>query len=352
MPMTDTASPRGHCSRLNVFIVETRFQALVSLLIAKSQPDSDNLICHYREEIGSFLGRFDFVRAKTVDTRLKKGLWRRQRRIRNVLNTVLAEIRQYPDARDVHFHTTKLQGPLFNYYVNFLRKRVTWATMHFNIITDGTFNFHRGDMTDSDRRVHDEKPGNLLYRLFGLDFYPYDGDRFGIEAAVIERIYLLPNAPHEYDASRVFPVPIVDLGICQQENGGEPRALVIGEKLRDKDYFTAEDEVQVSAQIAELLQARGITRVDYVKHPLAIYPDLQQPEYRELKTDFPVEVCIMENRYRVIVGVISTALFTARLLSDSECEVLSVGLERCTGRNDLAHKIKKAYQGMGVTIIE
>ncbi len=351
-----SAANAGNHGRLNVFIVETRFQALVALLIARSMPDTDNLVCHYREEIGSFLSRFPFVRAKAIAIEPLAGLFRRQRLIRRVLHAVLDEIRHFPMAREVHLHTTKLQGPLFNYYVNFLRQHVTWANMHFNIITDGAFNFHRGNMSDSDSRTMQRKDGNLLYRLFGLTFYPYSGDRFGIEADVIEKIYLLPKAPHEYDltraaGSRVLDIPLVDLGLTRQATSTGKRGLVIGEKLIDKGYLSEAEELQVAETIGNRMKAHGITQVDYVKHPLSDHPSLRLPWYTDLVIDGPVEIAIMENDYSVIAGVRSTGLFTARLLSSDHCDVLSVGIDLCRNRRELAMKIKQAFLGMNISVI-
>lgn len=350
MPGQEASS--GAPRRLNVFIVETRFQALVAVMIARSQPDTDNLVCHYRAEIGQFLTRFPFVRAQAIDTTARTGLFRRQRTVLRVMKQVLHAIRAYPAARDVHLHTTKLQGPLFNYYVHYLRTHLPLATLHFNIITDGAFNFHRGNMTDSDLRNMARKDGNLLYRLFGLTYYPYSGDRFGIEADVIENVYLLPQSPHEYSPARVRDIPIVDLGLRNADAGSEKRGLVIGEKLLDKQYLSEEEEQRVANTIGTIMQSHGIRHVDYVKHPLADHPSLRLPWYHDLVTDAPVEVCIMENNYNVIAGVRSTGLFTARLLAAADCEVVSVGIDLCRNRRELAMKIKAAFLGMGIQVRE
>lgn len=352
--MSGTAQGKPH---LNVFIVETRFQALVALLIARSQPDTDNLVCHYRAEIGSFLARFPFVRAQAIDTTPCTGIFRRQRSVKRVMSQVSAAIRQFPHSRDIHLHTTKLQGPLFNYYVNYLRQQLPQAAIHFNIITDGAFNFHRGNMTQNDIRTMAHKDGNPLYRLFGLKFFPYSGDRFGIEADVIEKIYLLPKAPHEYDlkraaGSRVLDIPIVDLGLSKKIATTEKRGLVVGEKLLDKNYLSEDEEKQVAETIGHFMKAQGITQVDYVKHPLADHASLKLPWYNDLVIDGPVEIAIMENDYAVIAGVRSTGLFTARLLAGNECKVISVGIDLCRNRRELAMKIKQAFHGMDIAVID
>lgn len=355
--MIEQEAPAGSRSRLNVYIVETRFQALVAVMIARSQPSTDNLICHYRAEIGQFLARFPFVTAHAIDTTPCTGLFRRQRTVLRVMQHVLHTIQRYPSARDIHLHTTKLQGPLFNYYVHYLRRQLPQAALHFNIITDGAFNFHRGNMTDSDLRQMARKDGNLAYRLFGLQYYPYSGDRFGIEADVIEKVYLLPKSPHEYEPTRVVDIPIVDLGLrkptANNANGQpEKRGLVIGEKLLDKGYLSEDEEQRVSHSIGEIMQQHGITHVDYVKHPLSDHPSLRLPWYHDLITDAPVEVCIMENDYRVIAGVRSTGLFTAKLLAGAECSVVSVGIDLCRNRRELAMKIKEAFLGMDIQVRE
>lgn len=339
-------------TRLNVFVVETRFQALVSLLIARSQPDADSLIVYYLPNIGPFVDRFRFVRGLYVDPSEGRFLFARQRKIRRILQRVLREIRAYPAATTVDVYCAKFQGSLFNYYIRFLQDRLAGVRVRFNIITDGTFNFQRADVTDKDRAAMQKKVHSWKDRLFGLAFYPYEKERYGIEADVIEKIYLLPQSPHQYDPARVVDVPMVDLGIPQAATAAGGRsALVIGEKLTDKGYLTPADERAVSAQVADLLRARGIERVDFVPHPTATHPDLQEPHYHVVQTNDPVELRILEHPYAMVVGVASTALFTARLLRGSGCHTVSVGLQHCAGRNDLAHKIGEAFEGMGVEVI-
>lgn len=348
--MNGRGTPNGQTDSLNVYIVETRFQALVAVLIARSQPEASHLVCHYRAEIASFLARFPFVTAQAIDTTPRTGLFRRQRTVRRVMRQVLDAIHRQSPARDIYLHTTKLQGPLFNYYVHFLRTQLPQSILHFNIITDGAFNFHRGNMTDNDLRRMARNDGHLLYRLFGLQYYPYTGDRFGIEADVIEKVYLLPQSPHEYEPSRVCDIPIVDLGLRHPTANTEKRGLVIGEKLLDKQYLSEEEEQRVAQTIGNIMQQHGITQVDYVKHPLADHPSLRLPWYHDLVTDAPVEVCIMENDYHVIAGVRSTGLFTAKLLASAECSVVSVGIDLCRNRRELAMKIKEAFLGMGIQV--
>lgn len=339
---------------LNVFIVESRFQGLVALLIARSVADSDNLVFYYAEETGNFIRKFPFVQAHYLGPKITRGPWKRPRTLRRMMNQIEQTVGHYRGkARTVNVFVANLKTHLLNYSVQRLRQTVDWVPPTFNIITDGTFNFKRYAMPDDYPVKMLQTARKLPYRLLGLDFYIYSGDWQGIEDPLISTIYLLPKSPHEYDSTRVADVPIVDLGMTTLEDGHHgPRALVIGERLCAKGYLTDAEEQAVNQQIGELLQARGITTVDFVKHPNAPTDHLPQPWYHPVITKDPVEIWLMEHRYDVVISSVTTALITARMLCPASTDVISVGLERCAGRKKTVREVEKAFRGLGITIIE
>ncbi len=344
---------------LNVFIVESRFQALVALLIARSFSDSENLLFYYAEETGSFIQRFPFVKAEYLGPKITSGPWKRPRKLRRMVKQIEQRVESYRNNHgdkkigEVNVYVANLKTHLLNYSANRLRNSVDWAPVTFNVITDGTFNFKRYAMPDNYPAKLQATARKLPYRLLGLDFYIYSGDWQGIEDPLINRIYLLPQSPHEYAPERVVDVPVVDLGIksSQPANTQQKRALVIGERLFAKNYLTEEEEQQVNQQIANTLMARGIRTVDYVKHPNAPASDKLPPQYSTITTQDPVEIRLMEHHYDVVIASVTTALITARMLCPASTDVISVGLARCAGRKKTVLEVEKAFRGLGVELI-
>jgi hypothetical protein len=337
---------------LHVFLVQTRFQALIALLIAENQAQDDALIVYEDESLRSFLARFPFIKSVYVKPRQRYRLFARQRNHQRRLNAVLDAINTFPDFQVLNFYCAKIHSSHHNFFINFLRKKLPTKIIHFNIIADGQSNFRRIELTDSIRQDIRAKKHHVMDRLFGLNYYAYERERFGIDDDIISKIYLLPNSPHEYDASRVVAIPLSDIKkYIATHTSGERKALVIGGKHVDRKLLTPEEERSISKKISDILKENNITHVDYLKHPAAKNKDLFEPWYQLLETDAPAEMLMLENQYALVLGISSTSLFVGRMLCGDACSVYSVGLDKCLDRYPLAPYIKKAFSGMGITLV-
>jgi hypothetical protein len=336
---------------LNLYIVESRFQALVALMVARSQPEHEHRLFYFLESIGDFTRQFPFVESVFLGHRLRKGLWKKPRSLRRMVNTVVDVALQGEPPTTVHYHCANLKTPLLNYPLHALKQALPNALLTVNILTDGTSNFKRRHLSEKAQRKLRKIAQRPIPLLLGLRFTLFNRERFGIDADIIDKIYLLPGAPHQYDLSKVVDMPIVDLGLPAAHANDETRALVIGEKLTERNWLAPEDEQRIALQLAELIAATGITHIDYVPHPTATHLDLWQDHYTRVDTKDPIELRIMQHRYPLICGIASTALFTARLLQPADGRTISAGLQCVTGRNALASTIGQAFNGMGVECV-
>lgn len=330
---------------VNLYVVESRFQALVALMLARSQPSQEHVVFHFHAAVGEFTHQFSFVRSVSLGDRLQHGLWKKPRSLRQQVNTIVVAAH---GASTVHYHCANLKTPLLNYPIAALRHALPAATVTVNILTDGTSNFKRRTLSDKALRKLQKIAQRPVPFLLGLRFTLFNRERFGIDADTVRHIYLLPGAPHEYDAAKVKAVPMVDLGLTPATADHALRALVIGEKLTERGWLTTDDEQRIAAQVAALIQHAGITQIDYVPHPTATQCDLWQEHYTRVDTRDPIELRMMQHRYTLVCGIASTALFTARLLQPHGARTVSVGLDCVTGRNALADTIGQAFRGMGV----
>jgi hypothetical protein len=342
---------------LNLFVVESRFQALVALMIARNQPESDNRVFYVQEDIGAFTQQFPFVRSVFLGNKIRHGICKRARTLKQRVNRLCSEVTAAGATTHIHYHCANLKTPLLNYPIAALKKQFPNSNITVNIITDGTSNFKRKSMSDKAAQRLQLLSQRKLYRWLGLNFTLFNRERFGIDADIVQRIYLLPGAPHEYDASRVVAVPIEDLSLPATQTHSVNhmhdglRALVIGEKLTERGWLTTDNEQRISADIAQLLHDNGIIDIDYVPHPTATHLDLWQDHYTRVITQDPIELRLMQHRYTVIFGIASTALFTARLLQPKDGKTISIGLHCLTGRNALAETIGVAFAGMGIEVL-
>lgn len=330
---------------VNLYVVESRFQALIALMLARSQPSQEHVVFHFHAPVGEFTQRFPFVRSVSLGERIRSGIWKKPRTLRRQVNTIIAAAH---GASTVHYHCANLKTPLLNYPIAALRHALPAATVTVNILTDGTSNFKRRTLSDKALRKLRKMAQRPVPFLLGLHFTLFNRERFGIDADTVRHIYLLPGAPHEYDATKVKAVPMVDLGLAPIAGDNTLRALVIGEKLTERGWLATDDEQRIAAHVATIIQQAGISEVDYVPHPTATQCDLWQKHYTRVDTRDPIELRMMQHHYTLVCGIASTALFTARLLQPHGARTVSVGLDCVTGRNALASTIGQAFRGMGV----
>lgn len=251
------------------------------------------------------------------------GYFGRIRRTRHNLDIVAGFCR---GARQIVLHTTVIDTEAINYNINFLRETFPEADFRIRLIPDGTMNVERQSLGFFRELLQYSR---LARRIVcpELHYYRFKGDRTGSDDRLVDRIYLLPRFPHQYNPAKVVYLP----SFLQTSDGSDKervmkRALVIGQPLIAYKRMTRESVAAVTGKISDYLHDCGIEEVYYKSHPRDATREYAQEEYSELVLDKPLEHHLAECPYGVVIGVCSTGLLTARMILPDWCKVVSCGI--------------------------
>lgn len=256
-------------------------------------------------------------------------------------------------ATTIRLHTTVIDTEAVNYLINFLRASFPDATFSVRIIPDGLLNIRRHPMGQLKQALQYLKKARRLF-FPTLDYYSFSGDRTGSDDPIVDRIYLLPRFPHQYDTAKVVELPtLLDTTVVNKEVTFLPRGLVIGQPLVDFKRMTAANVEVVSCGIRHFIEKCGVREIDYKAHPKDHERDYDSPDYRDLGIDVPLEVYLSKHSYDLVIGVCSTALLTARLIMPASTRVVAYGINLMELRSkNEREEIESTFRKFGIEIVD
>lgn len=228
----------------------------------------------------------------------------------------------------LHLHSAVFDTEAINYFLRALPARCGARTMHARILPDGLLGIRRYPLSLS---KHIAQRVRVVRRWVSpcLRYWVFSGDRIGSEAPFCDRIYVLAGLPHDYDADKVVVLaPLAQRSTPSDAAQPLRRALVIGQPLVGTGLMKATDRDAVALQIEQWLASCQLEQIEYKAHPKDRQFELCRPSYQVLEIDQPLEVWLGRTPYRVVVGVRSTALLSARQLCEPDTQVVAFGWSR------------------------
>lgn len=279
----------------------------------------------------------------------EKGMLGGVKRARNNLRLV-GEI--CTGAAEIRLHTTVIDSEAVNYLINYLRSNFPAARFSIRIIPDGLLNIRR-------RPLKGVKPALQYLKKFRrliapeLNYYTFSGDRTGADDPLVDRIYLMPRLPHEYDAAKVVELPSLVSCTGAHEAARPPRALVVGQPLLDFKRMTPEHLATVTQGIRDFIAGAGIAEVVFKAHPKDKERGLAAPGYSDLELDEPLEMHLAHTPYDLVIGVFSTALVTARQILPESSRVVAYGINLVNYRYPAERgEVEDCFKSCGVEMID
>lgn len=281
-----------------------------------------------------------------------KGIFGRLRRTRKNLD-IVATVCQ--GAREIRLHTPVIDTEAVNYLINHLRKMNPDALVCVRLIPDGLLNVQRhplGRFKEALQYV--KKLRRLVYP--SLNYYTFRGDRTGSDAEIVDRIYVLPGLPHEYDSSRTMEISLFKGDTCQNLKTNSSvegkRALVIGQPLRAYKRFSDRDVRAVTSGIRTFIGACGIKTIYFKSHPRDPDNDLASQDYKELTIGVPLELYLSSASFDLVIGVYSTALVTARIILPQSCRVIAYATNSMKYRSAKEKtNILSTFKSLGIELV-
>lgn len=255
-------------------------------------------------------------------------------RLRRTMSNLEFVARQCQGADTIRLHATVIDTEAVNYNINYLQRHFPHAEFSVRLFPDGVLNLRRHPLG----RVKEMMQYLRAARTFvspALRYHRLKGDRIGSDEAIVDRIYLLPGLPHEYETSKTVVLPEFTMSSAKGSDiPGERKALVIGQPLVVYRRMTASDMAMVAVGMKAFLEAQGVTRILYKPHPRDQQREYAVSGYEDLLLDKPLELHFAEEHYPIVIGVCSTALLTARMILPPSSRVIAYGLDRFIFRGE------------------
>ena len=160
-------------------------------------------------------------------------------------------------ASKIRLHTPVIDTEAVNYFINFLQGAHPEAKFSVRLLPDGLLNVQRHPLgLFKEMMQYFKKARRFIYPA--LNYYTFRGDRTGSDTKIVDRIYVLPGFPHEYDHSKTVEISLLkeggDAGIRTALGTTGKRALVLGQPLIAFNRFTKEDMQAVTMGIRTFIE--------------------------------------------------------------------------------------------------
>jgi hypothetical protein len=338
--------------KVAVYFVASPLQYLVACRIAEHfERDARQVLVWYKPGIKSIIdeGEWDAC-AYMPWPRLEPlpGMFGGHRRLRENIRMVAGLVGQ---CEELVLHSAVFDTEAINYFLRALPAAAGAREVHARILPDGLISIRRYPLNTAKRIAQRVR---RLRRLFApeLDYQCFSGDRIGSDAEFCDRIYVLPNLPHEYPARKVVELPPlieVNHSVAQGVAPSTGRALVIGQPLTMFGLLSPKAMQEVTAQIREWLARNGITHVDYKAHPKDPAHELCHPDYELVDPSSALESYMASTQYDAVISVRSSALLFARQIYPASVRVLAFGWDKVSFKSKQEQEdMKKAFADCGV----
>lgn len=323
---------------VNIFLVYSPMHYLASETIATNfERDARNFLFFLKQEFESLVDRAKWGASGFLPWPRfypEKGLFGRLRRTRKNLE-IVAKV--CAGASEIRLHAPVIDTEAINYLINFLQASYPTARFSVRLIPDGLLNIQRHPLGRfKEAWQYFRKVRRIVCPA--LDYHTFCGDRTGSDAKIVDRIYVLPGLPHEYDPAKTVEISLVkgseSSGIDTAAGTARKRALVLGQPLTAYKRFSVKEMQSVASGIHAFIEACGIDEVEYKAHPRDPGKELSHPDYKELTIESPLETYLATTHFDLIIGVFSAALLTARLILPKSCRVVAYGTDVMRYRGD------------------
>lgn len=247
-------------------------------------------------------------------------------------------------------HSAVFDTEAINYFLRALPPACAASQMHARILPDGLISIRRYPLSLLKRGLQH------LKKLRGfmdprLDYCCFTGDRIGSDAPFCDRIYTIPNLPHEYPASKVFTLPPLVTGSPATAASSRKIALVIGQPLVGAGLLARTDLAGLTEEIFHWLKAESFDAIDYKGHPKDPNLELCRNGYNVLELHEPLETWMARTHYDAVVGVRSSALLFARQIYSQETGVIAFGWDRVRFKSKSEERdMRNAFSQCGVQL--
>ena len=309
----------GKFHHINIFIIHSPLQYLISEYIVRYlEGDTQNYLFLYKSpkkrdimlavhhKYWTFVGEILSPRAYPFPR-----VWGRYKRIISNMQYVADQLPS--NSRGICLHINSIKNTHYNFFINYLRYRFPDSEFCIRLLMGGVGNIACRSLSP---RVRLRQSRRKLLRLGfpELNYYCFKGDVIGIDASIVDRLYLFKGLPNEYSPEKIYYLPLdKEHREIQKKN---QQILVLGNPASKDLCHKMLNWARIASDGKEII---------YKPHPSEQHPPLLPENCRLASFSEPLEVHLMNNYYPMIIGAASTGLITARWLCGKQSRIISYG---------------------------
>ena len=353
MTINQSCPKNDNAHRVNIFLANSLTQYLISEYIVRYlEGDAQNYLFLYksptrkmptvRHKYWTFIGEITSPKHPPPGCRKRHWYWKRYKCMVSNMKYVAHKLPQ--DSRSICLHMNSFRTPN-NFFINYLRHCFSDSKFRVRLLMDGSVNIARRPLRIKHRL---KQPIYKLIRLVfpELNYYCFKGDATGIDASIVDRLYLFRGFPHEYSSEKVHYLPLNRKRKEIRKNKGQ--ILVLGHPEFKNLCHKMLNWARIASDGKEII---------YKPHPSECNPPLPLEHCRLAPFSEALEVHLMDNDYPMIIGAASTGLITARCLCGEQARIISYGNDYLYSAANarekrLLKKLDKVFKKMNIERIE
>lgn len=339
-------------STVNIFFFDTELQFLASKSICRFYENETIILFTFKKALFEKIVQFYPETHCILLNKDSHGFFDRLRVSKLFLRRIQKEIGLHnPSPGKIVIHTPRIDQYYQNLPINFLIDNFPKSHITCRLLPDGILNVTTSSCTTAKNTPLSKKLRNLKYQLFiGTRYYNFKGCNLGIEDPIFDMLYFWNGISVNFTSKKQQSI---QFAFTKKFEKTSTKALVIGERLIESGNANIEKSSCISKKIFDYISQNNITDIDYIQHPRSSYCELSSKNYNMLNIDyFCAESLIAESNYSHIIGCCSSVLVTAKIITDTNSEIVSIGLSDIYEKESFEYaKIHSLFIEHGVSVL-
>lgn len=335
-------------SSINIFFINSSFQLVSSILIAK---DTDSFFFCFKKQNYEAAKDYGLKNVFLLKYR-EASIFARKLSTRENIKFIFSIIK-CNNPESINFHSTSISSTRYNYFIAASKKQFPEKKVTFNIIPDGTLNLIIHPLSKNKLERVSKRKKSLIDKAIGLKYTPFKEDRHGMLSNKVSHIYTIPGTSENLPAEKTKDLPPFTTEFSISRNNQETKsALIIGQPLTNSGITDEAASKAINQNLLSYLSSENIKDILFIPHPTNRHDkkiEFCSKNFKIYSGSSPIELLMIKNQYDYIIGFSSTALITAKLIYGNSNKIISIGNDLFNYKeHPMLKKIVSHFQEIGV----
>ncbi|WP_422139213.1 polysialyltransferase family glycosyltransferase [Endozoicomonas sp. ALC020] len=335
-------------SLINIFFINSSFQLVSSILIAK---DTSSFFFCFKKQNYEAAKDYGLKNVFLLKYR-EASKFARKLSTRENIRFIFSIIKDN-NPKSINFHSTSISSTRYNYFIAASKKNFPEKKITFNIIPDGTHNLVIHPLSKNKLKRVNKRKKSLIDKAVGLKYTPFKEDRHGMLSNKVSHIYTIPGTSESLPTEKKKDLPPFTTEFSISPNNQSSRsALIIGQPLTNWGITDEASSKAISQNLISYLCSENIKDVLFIPHPTNRSDkkiEFCSEDFKIYSGSSPIELLMIKNQYDYVIGFSSTALITAKLIYGNSNKIVCIGKDLFNYKeHPMLKKIVSHFKEIGV----